>query len=197
MRAVLEARPLDGRMRLDLVRGAIDAHAHPRTPPTVPVVAGARRGPRLDRGRYGERPPAGRARLAGLPARDAATRVDRRDRRIVGGDGDRPPVGAGAARRDGPGTGARVRRSRPVGRSPRDRRARWPVRRDHWSGPVGGGHRDHRGRPRPMAGRRPAAGGRGAARGDGDCSSRPHSPGRSSARHGWGSPWRRSSGHCR
>ena len=39
MRAVLEARPLDGRMRLDLVRGAIDAHAHPRTPPTVPVLA--------------------------------------------------------------------------------------------------------------------------------------------------------------
>ena len=123
MRAVLEARPLDRRTRLDLVRGALDAHAHPRTPPTVPVLAGARRGPRLDRRRSGERPPAGRARLAGLPARDAADSV------LIGAiaaslvvmaigrrSGLEPPGGTDA------GTGARVRRSRPVGRRPRDRR---------------------------------------------------------------------------
>jgi hypothetical protein len=40
----IEARPFDRRARLDLVRGALDAHLNPLTPPTVgvlaPVVAG-------------------------------------------------------------------------------------------------------------------------------------------------------------
>jgi hypothetical protein len=39
MLAVLQARPLDWRARLDLARGAWDAHAHPPTPPPVPMVA--------------------------------------------------------------------------------------------------------------------------------------------------------------
>ena len=42
--AVIDARPADWRVRLDLVRGAIDAHLHPRTPPGIgfltPLVAG-------------------------------------------------------------------------------------------------------------------------------------------------------------
>ena len=38
MLAVLERRPPDARARLDLARGALDARAHPRTPPSVPVV---------------------------------------------------------------------------------------------------------------------------------------------------------------
>jgi hypothetical protein len=39
MRAILEARPLDRRMRADLIRGALDARLHPRTPPPVPWIA--------------------------------------------------------------------------------------------------------------------------------------------------------------
>ena len=39
MLALLDARPLDRRTRLDLARGALDAHAHPRTPPPIPAVA--------------------------------------------------------------------------------------------------------------------------------------------------------------
>jgi hypothetical protein len=39
MLAVLEMRQLDARTRLDLARGAVDAHAHPRTAPAIPVVA--------------------------------------------------------------------------------------------------------------------------------------------------------------
>jgi hypothetical protein len=39
MRALLEARPLDRRMRLDLLRGALDARLHPRTPPPLPWIA--------------------------------------------------------------------------------------------------------------------------------------------------------------
>jgi len=39
MLAVLEARPLDRRMRMDLIRGALDAHMHPRMPPPIPWVA--------------------------------------------------------------------------------------------------------------------------------------------------------------
>jgi hypothetical protein len=39
MLAILEMRQLDARTRLDLVRAAVDAHAHPRTAPGVPVVA--------------------------------------------------------------------------------------------------------------------------------------------------------------
>ncbi len=39
MRALLEARPLDRRMRMDLARGALDARLHPRTPRRVPWVA--------------------------------------------------------------------------------------------------------------------------------------------------------------
>jgi hypothetical protein len=38
MLAVLEARPACWRTRLDLARGALDAHVHPRTPPGVPRV---------------------------------------------------------------------------------------------------------------------------------------------------------------
>jgi hypothetical protein len=37
--AIIETRRLDGRTRLDLLRGALDAHAHPRTPPPIPIVA--------------------------------------------------------------------------------------------------------------------------------------------------------------
>jgi hypothetical protein len=37
--AVLEMRQVDARTRLDLVRGAVDAHAHPRTVPAIPVLA--------------------------------------------------------------------------------------------------------------------------------------------------------------
>jgi hypothetical protein len=37
--AVIGARPTDWRVRLDLVRGAIDAHLHPRIPPSVGVLA--------------------------------------------------------------------------------------------------------------------------------------------------------------
>ncbi|HET8784949.1 MAG TPA: hypothetical protein VFM38_04895 [Candidatus Limnocylindrales bacterium] len=37
--AVLGQRPLTGRTRVDLLRGALDAHVHPLTPPTPPVVA--------------------------------------------------------------------------------------------------------------------------------------------------------------
>jgi hypothetical protein len=44
MLAVLEARPLTLRARLDLARGALDAHLHPAAPPSLgflaPVVAG-------------------------------------------------------------------------------------------------------------------------------------------------------------
>lgn len=39
MLAVLEMRRLDARTRLDLVRGAVDARAHPRAAPAIPVVA--------------------------------------------------------------------------------------------------------------------------------------------------------------
>jgi hypothetical protein len=39
MLAVLEARPIDRRMRVDLIRGALDAHLHPRTPAQLPWVA--------------------------------------------------------------------------------------------------------------------------------------------------------------
>lgn len=39
MLAVLEDRPLGLRTRLDLVRGAVDAHVHPIEAPTTPVVA--------------------------------------------------------------------------------------------------------------------------------------------------------------
>jgi len=39
MLAVLEARPPDWRMRLDLARGAFDAHVHPGQPPPVPLAA--------------------------------------------------------------------------------------------------------------------------------------------------------------
>ena len=41
MLAVLEARNVDWRTRLDLARGALDAHIHPRTPPTIPIIAAA------------------------------------------------------------------------------------------------------------------------------------------------------------
>jgi hypothetical protein len=37
--AVIDARPIDWRVRLDLVRGAIDAHLHPRTPPSIGILA--------------------------------------------------------------------------------------------------------------------------------------------------------------
>jgi hypothetical protein len=44
MLAVLEARPLTFRTRVDLARGALDAHLHPAVPPSLglvaPVVAG-------------------------------------------------------------------------------------------------------------------------------------------------------------
>jgi hypothetical protein len=44
MLAVLEARPLTLRARVDLLRGALDAHLHPAAPPSLglvaPVVAG-------------------------------------------------------------------------------------------------------------------------------------------------------------
>jgi hypothetical protein len=39
MLAVLEARPPDWRARLDLARGAWDAHAAPMTPPQIPLIA--------------------------------------------------------------------------------------------------------------------------------------------------------------
>jgi hypothetical protein len=39
MLAVLEGRPIDWRTRVDLVRGALDAHVHPTTAPSIPVVA--------------------------------------------------------------------------------------------------------------------------------------------------------------
>lgn len=39
MEAVLEARPLDWRTRLDLLRGALDAHVHPAAPPHLPILA--------------------------------------------------------------------------------------------------------------------------------------------------------------
>jgi hypothetical protein len=39
MLAVLEGRPIDLRTRVDLVRGALDAHVHPTTAPSIPVVA--------------------------------------------------------------------------------------------------------------------------------------------------------------
>lgn len=39
MAAVLEARPLDWRTRLDLARGALDAHVHPAVPPRLPILA--------------------------------------------------------------------------------------------------------------------------------------------------------------
>lgn len=39
MQAVLEARPLDWRRRLDLLRGALDAHVHPAAPPHLPILA--------------------------------------------------------------------------------------------------------------------------------------------------------------
>ena len=39
MQAVLEERPLGRRDRLDLLRGAIDAWLHPRTPSVVPILA--------------------------------------------------------------------------------------------------------------------------------------------------------------
>jgi hypothetical protein len=37
--ALLEARPPDRRARIDLARGALDAHLHPLTPPPFPVVS--------------------------------------------------------------------------------------------------------------------------------------------------------------
>jgi hypothetical protein len=37
--AVLESGPFTGRTRLDLLRGAFDAHVHPLIPPTQPVIA--------------------------------------------------------------------------------------------------------------------------------------------------------------
>ncbi len=37
--AVVDARPDDWRVRLDLVRGAIDAHLHPRMPPGIGILA--------------------------------------------------------------------------------------------------------------------------------------------------------------
>jgi hypothetical protein len=44
MLAVLEARPLTNRVRVDLARGALDAHLHPIAPPrpglVAPIVAG-------------------------------------------------------------------------------------------------------------------------------------------------------------
>ena len=39
MLAVLEARPPDWRARLDLARGAWDAHAAPMIPPRIPLIA--------------------------------------------------------------------------------------------------------------------------------------------------------------
>jgi hypothetical protein len=39
MLAVLEGRPVDWRDRVDLVRGALDAHVHPTIGPSIPVVA--------------------------------------------------------------------------------------------------------------------------------------------------------------
>lgn len=39
MLAVMEADRLDWRTRLDLIRGALDAHVHPATPPSIPVIA--------------------------------------------------------------------------------------------------------------------------------------------------------------
>ena len=39
LRAVLESRPLTRRARSDLLLGALDAHVHPLTPPTAPVVS--------------------------------------------------------------------------------------------------------------------------------------------------------------
>lgn len=39
MEAVLDARPLDWKARLDLLRGALDAHVHPAAPPRLPIVA--------------------------------------------------------------------------------------------------------------------------------------------------------------
>jgi hypothetical protein len=39
MLAVLEGRPVDWRTRVDLVRGALDAHVHPMTSPSIPVLA--------------------------------------------------------------------------------------------------------------------------------------------------------------
>ena len=39
MLAVLQARPPDWRARLDLARGAWDAHASPTTPPRIPLTA--------------------------------------------------------------------------------------------------------------------------------------------------------------
>jgi len=44
LEAAIEARPIDWQVRLDLARGALDAHLHPRTPPSVgvlmPLIAG-------------------------------------------------------------------------------------------------------------------------------------------------------------
>jgi hypothetical protein len=39
MLEVLAARPMSWRTRVDLARGAVDAHVHPLTPPVPPVVA--------------------------------------------------------------------------------------------------------------------------------------------------------------
>jgi hypothetical protein len=39
MLAVIEARRLDWRTRLDLLRGALDAHLHPAQAPAIPVLA--------------------------------------------------------------------------------------------------------------------------------------------------------------
>lgn len=39
MASLIEERPLSGRERLDLVRGAMDAWLHPREPSIVPIVA--------------------------------------------------------------------------------------------------------------------------------------------------------------
>ncbi|MDP9483925.1 MAG: hypothetical protein M3P84_11975 [Chloroflexota bacterium] len=41
MLAVLEARPMDWRTRFDLAGGALDAHIHPLTAPSIPIVAAA------------------------------------------------------------------------------------------------------------------------------------------------------------
>ncbi len=41
MLGLFESHPIDWRTRLDLARGAMDAHLHPLAPPSIPVIAAA------------------------------------------------------------------------------------------------------------------------------------------------------------
>ena len=152
---MLEAGRSTGATRLDLVRGALDAHVHPLTPPAPPVVAALIAGVALDRGRARECPATGAAGLAGFPVETLPLGL----------------VGALAALRVGHwplGRRSGLGR-RDIGRAWRSpsrahrlwivalvvRRARRPVRRRHRRGPVARCDRDDRRRPDRAGARRP------------------------------------------